>query len=105
MGRPATLSPIRKQIFDFIVEYKAENDGCAPSMHEMADKFHRSTNTISYDLTFLQAIGLIELDNDGKSRMIKVVGAKWVAPLSDKPTSPHLDPSTALRSAQGEEER
>jgi predicted transcriptional regulator len=98
MARSSVLSPIRQQIYDFIVQFKAEHDGNSPSIREMAEKFERSTNTINYDLSYLDAMGLIERGEKGESRMIKVVGAKWIAP--DPELAKQASPQISVREEQ-----
>jgi predicted transcriptional regulator len=86
MPRTAVLSPIRKQIYDFILSFKAEHDGNSPSIRDIADKFHRSTSMVNYYLNYMESIGLIWRGEKGVSRMIQVTGATWNPPSTqDEP--------------------
>jgi DNA-binding transcriptional regulator YhcF (GntR family) len=77
MSRPPVLSPVRQAIFDWIVEYKASHDGNSPSVREIAISFQRSISVVHYDLSYMEAVGMIERSNNGESRMITVVGGRW----------------------------
>lgn len=73
------LSPIKRKIYDFILSFKAEHDGCAPSIIEIAKACGmKSTSTVRYHLDGLESLKLIRCNyGKGKSRMIEIIGAQW----------------------------
>lgn len=71
--RPTVL-----KVFDFIVAFKKENDGIAPSHREIMEGV-QELNTISvvnFHLDRLAQLGRI-MRKPGQSRYIKVKGGKW----------------------------
>jgi DNA-binding MarR family transcriptional regulator len=74
------LTVPRLQIYQYIVEYKRTHNGNSPSVRELSVSFNLSTSVIHDHLARLEAIGLIERGAKGESRMINVVGSKWVLP-------------------------
>jgi len=78
----AKITPMKQQIFDFIVKFKEEHDGNSPTIRQIGDAVGlRSTSTVSRQLYFMEQIGMIERDaTQGAARLIKVVGGVWIAP-------------------------
>ena len=67
-----------RDIFDYIVEYKRNNDGNSPSIREIMKACRlSSTSVTNYILNHLEAEGLILLPERGISRGIRVIGGKW----------------------------
>lgn len=73
------LTPVKRKMYDFILGFKAEHDGCAPSIIEIAKACGmKSTSTVRYHLDGLETLELIRCNyGKGKSRMIEIVGARW----------------------------
>jgi SOS-response transcriptional repressor LexA len=77
---------VTNKIYDFIVKFKEENDGCAPSRDEMAQAVGlRSKSDIGDHLDELERQGkIVQIRStpSGSSapRMIKVVGSQWFSP-------------------------
>lgn len=71
--------PVQRQLYEYILEFKAEHDGNSPSRRQMADRFNASTSVVTYWLEALALHGFIRIGNG--ARMIEVIGAKWVSPL------------------------
>lgn len=66
-----------QKVYNFIVNFKTENDGIAPTMREIADNVGiSSTSVVNTILERLQDKGFIVLI-DEVARGIKVVGGKW----------------------------
>ena len=64
-------------IYNFIVKYKAENDGLSPSLREIRQGVNISTlSIVSGRLIELRDQGYIKFE-DNIARSIKVVGGKW----------------------------
>lgn len=67
-------------IYDFIVTYKNENNGCAPSYREVGAVVGVESPSLSfYYLKQLSDMELITL-NSGSRRDICVVNSNWTAP-------------------------
>lgn len=65
------------RVFGFVVAYKQEHDGLAPSHREIMEACEiPSTSTVAYILDVLQAAGRIRVGERGQ-RVIQVVGGKW----------------------------
>lgn len=76
---------IDQKVYDYIVEYKRENDGLAPSIREIADRFEiNSTSTIKNILGRLVRDNKIELIS-GKAGGIKVVDGRWSLASEERP--------------------
>lgn len=69
----------KKKVYDYIVEFKARHDGCAPSVMEIAKACGmKSTSTVRYHLDGLESMKMIRCSyGEGRSRMIEIVGAHW----------------------------
>jgi SOS-response transcriptional repressor LexA len=67
-----------EQIYQFIVNYKLEHDGCSPSYRQMQKAVGLSTvSQIHYHVHQLAKAGRIRLL---PSYQIAVVGGVWIAP-------------------------
>lgn len=69
----------RKRIYDFIVQFKSMNDGCAPSEREIQEGLGiSSTSVVHHHLEKLELEGkIVRMPGAGTSRGIKVVGGVW----------------------------
>lgn len=67
----------REHVFEYIVIYKREHDGLAPSIKEIAEACMLSESTVRYHLWMLQQGNRIRL---GGRRAIEVVGGAWDYP-------------------------
>lgn len=77
----APLTPKQQRVYDFIVSYKADHDGCAPTTREIVAALGLHTNSaVVTHLAALQRAGRIRLDAAGRARRIEVVGGKWSPP-------------------------
>lgn len=71
------------KVFDFIVTYKAQHDGCSPTLREiMVGLSISSISVVGYHLRRLAESGRIEMfvrDPDGNksSKNIQVIGGAW----------------------------
>lgn len=71
----------REDVYRFILQYKAEHDGIAPSMREIREAVGISSYShIKWLLDSLEEQGKIKR-GDG-ARYIEVSGAEWIAPAS-----------------------
>ena len=84
MPKSITLTPLRQRAYDFIIKYKVDHDGVSPSVSEIGQACGISSTSITrYTLDCLERLGMIECDygaGKSKSRMIKVVGGRWIPP-------------------------
>lgn len=65
------------EIYNFIVTYKREHDGCSPAIREIQEALDIvSTSTVHHHLRQLEKKGFVRLDED-KSRSIQIVGGHW----------------------------
>ncbi len=72
-----------KEVFDFIVLHKTENDGQSPTMREiMQNTDITSTSVVRYYLDKLKDFGYISR-NQGEARGIWVVGGAWTYSKSE----------------------
>jgi SOS-response transcriptional repressor LexA len=87
MPRPLTFTPRRQQVYDFIVAFKQDHDGVAPSVAEIRKACGISSNSVVIDsLNGLERLGMIECDyGSGRSRMITVCGGRWTPPSRTLP--------------------
>lgn len=77
----APLTPKQQRVYDFIVSYKADHDGCAPTTREIVAALGLSTtSSVAFHLDALERRGLIRREGFGKSRLLVVVGGKWNPP-------------------------
>ncbi len=70
----------REEVFAYIVAYKKQNDGVAPSVPEIAAACHMSKSTVKYHLFRLESEGKITLPLIKTTRAIQVTGALWLPP-------------------------
>lgn len=72
----------RIAVYDYIVDYKANNNGNSPSIREIKDKFNVSSTSLVFTiLNDIEKLGLIKLPKvTGQTRSIVVVGATWTPP-------------------------
>jgi len=67
------------QVYHYILTYKTDNDGNSPTIREIGRALGLRNQPALEVLRQLESQGLI-VRLEGKSRGIKVVGAKWVGP-------------------------
>jgi DNA-binding transcriptional regulator YhcF (GntR family) len=67
-------NPIREQIFEYIIEFKRERDGLAPSVKEIAEACLLSESTVKYHLLKLETERRIRVWG---RRGIEVIGGEW----------------------------
>lgn len=71
-------APIR--VYKFLLDFKARNDGNSPSVREIAAGIGvHSTSHVMFLLRKLEEMDLVMVQ-DARSRMIHVVGGKWIPP-------------------------
>lgn len=75
-SRPGRGVNTRDQIFQFIVEYKSQHDGNAPSKTGIARACLVSIPTVNYHLSQLEIDRRIRMRGRGPNN-IEVVGGKW----------------------------
>lgn len=76
----ARLSANDARVLAFIVGFKLQHDGLAPTMSEIADACNFSTKSlVSFYLDRLEGQRLIRR-HEGRAAGIEVVGGRWVAP-------------------------
>lgn len=67
-----------EKILKFIVDYITCH-GYSPTIREICDELHiLSTNTVQYHLSKMFQFGIIETDNPGCPRAIRIPGYKFV---------------------------
>jgi DNA-binding HxlR family transcriptional regulator len=66
-----------QRVFSFVVRYKEENDGVAPSYSEIMAACYISRTTVHHHLKQLEKDGHIKRVGDTACRNIQVVGGKW----------------------------
>lgn len=77
---PEKQNDKRDAILDFIVKYKAEHDGVAPTVREIQKATGiSSTSVIDYHMLILERDGKIRTERY-QPRFIEVVGAEWIPP-------------------------
>jgi len=67
----------RDRVFEFIVEYKREHDGTAPSIKEIAQSCFLSKSTVKHHLFMLEREKRIRVVG---RRAIEVIGGSWDMP-------------------------
>lgn len=84
------LTPVHIHVYEFIVNYKIDHDGIAPTVAEITHGCQlSSTSAVSHYLNTLVLLGMIKCDyGKGKSRMISIPGARWMPPTSYEDSSP-----------------
>jgi len=90
MPRMLKFTPVHSSVYDFIVKFKTDHDGVAPSVLEIGKACGiTSTSAVRHVLNSLDLFGMIKCDyGKGKSRMISVPGARWMPPLNSESFSP-----------------
>lgn len=80
------MCEIRNEMLDFIIRYKKEHDGNSPTYREiMRATGISSTSVVAYHLERLEQNGVIRRPQQvGNSRMIEIVGGRWIAPATTK---------------------
>ncbi len=69
--------PTRRAVLDYIIQYKRENDGCAPSLREIGAATNLATpSAVEHQLDTLETLGYIAR-KVGQPRCIAVVGGEW----------------------------
>jgi SOS-response transcriptional repressor LexA len=70
-------NPLWESVMDFIIRFKSEHDGVAPSVQEICDACGlQSKSHADYILTRLEDEGRIRR-NEKEARMIMVPGGQW----------------------------
>jgi hypothetical protein len=64
----------RERVFEFIVEFKREHDGLAPSWRQIAEECNLAVSTVQYYLFQLEKMKRIRLNG---RRGIEVIGGVW----------------------------
>lgn len=67
----------RQLIYDFIVQYKRDNDGLSPTFDEIAEACYISRAGVKYHLPIMQNQGILRVTG---RRGITISGGAWVAP-------------------------
>lgn len=77
--RQRQLKPLksRDEILAFIIDYKREHDGCAPSFDDVVEGTGYSKSTVSHHIGQLEKYGYLKTEGH---RMIAVTGGEWVYP-------------------------
>jgi SOS-response transcriptional repressor LexA len=71
----------RDKIFNFIVKYKSEHDGLAPSNKEMAQACFISISSVKHHIFMLEREDRIRVKG---RRAIEVTGGNWKPPQEDE---------------------
>lgn len=67
----------RNRVLEYIIQYKKDNDGAAPSMREISEACDIASSAhVKYLLDTLDEMGLIDKGNG--ARMIAIPGGRWV---------------------------
>lgn len=75
---PKPVIPL--DLYQWIIEYKRDNDGNSPALQDIIDAGHAgSTSVAGYKVRQLVDAGLLTTRGN-KARQICVVGAQWIAP-------------------------
>lgn len=79
---------IREEMLRFIILFKQRHDGNSPTYREiMRSTGISSTSMVAYHLDKLERAGRIERPQMvGNTRVIEVVGGRWVGPVMASPT-------------------
>ncbi len=71
----------QRDVLKFIIKYKTEHDGIAPTHREIiAGTDITSLSIVNYALMRLEHLGKIRMGDHGATRSIAVVGATWTPP-------------------------
>lgn len=78
----------RRQILDYIIDYKTWNDGNSPTVRQIAEgacDHPRPYSVVHYNLKKLAKSGVIEIVSDpGSTMSICVRGAVWTPPVGGR---------------------
>jgi DNA-binding MarR family transcriptional regulator len=66
----------RERVFIFLIKYKHEHDGNAPTLKEIGEACCLSTSTVYYHLLTLELQNRIQRTGE-RSRNIEIVGGGW----------------------------
>lgn len=103
-GQPGLVTDRDWEVYQAIVMFKMDNDGCAPQLRELMDLAHMSsTSVVTHHLVRLASAGLIEYGK--KARMIHVRGGRWTPPpaIAGEPEEPDGAPCTSQPAVDGPE--
>ncbi len=79
------LSKKPQAIYQFIVDYKQQNDGNSPTIREILRQCRvSSTSMVKYYLDSLVDQGLIQMTSSNGHRKIIVVGGSWELKMPDR---------------------
>jgi DNA-binding MarR family transcriptional regulator len=67
----------RMRMYNWIIEYKQEHNGCSPSIEEIGEALKLSKSNVTYHLDMLEDAGLIWREY-GVARSICVSDSAWV---------------------------
>lgn len=88
MASVLKLTPLKLNVYDFIIKFKQTHDGLSPSVVEIRDACQiSSTSVVWHCLNSLALLGMIECNYGGKNRMISVPGGRWTPPFGVSPVS------------------
>jgi SOS-response transcriptional repressor LexA len=84
------LTPSHSDVYEFILKFKRDHDGEAPTVLEIGKACGiNSTSAVRHVLDSLDLLGMIKCNyGQGKSRMISIPGARWIPPSHGKDLSP-----------------
>ena len=78
MRKRVQLTIPQEEVFLFICQYKAENDGISPTDTEIAAALDRPYSTIKYLVLKLLSLGVVYRTTNGRGLL--VTGGKWIPP-------------------------
>ena len=65
-------------LLDYMIEYKRQRDGVAPSIREMARRLRCGHSSVYQELDRLERLQLIQ--RGPGARNISIVGGRWIPP-------------------------
>ncbi len=91
----------RQEIYDFIVQYKRDHDGLAPTLNEIAGGCHLSKAGVKYHMPYMELRGMIRIVG---RRGIEIIGGSWFPPEddADADTNPESDETRGDPDVTGE---
>lgn len=79
--RGRELPELSVTTYQFIVQYKLENDGNTPSLRDIADAIGVASSSTAWRIVQdLEKAGLVERVGKGNGQFVKIVGARWLPP-------------------------
>lgn len=79
-------TPVRKQVYEFLKEFKRTHDGCSPTYAEICNHFGWSSETVAYfHVQGLVCDNLVRLDDHSR---IVLNGGRYKAPTT--PVTPQI---------------